>query len=176
MIKKLLLTGAIFVASASGVCAGAPYIGVSAGERTNTATTTNYRGMPANLFVGYGADLNQGFYLGGEIFFSPATATIKDDGLKTTYEYGASLIPGLVISDRTMAFARLGLVRTRFTPKGVSDKTVSGAQFGLGIQTNLMQSWDLRAEYIYSDYNSLAGIQGPPRTDAFELGLVYKFD
>jgi opacity protein-like surface antigen len=75
-----------------------------------------------------------------------------------------------------MGYARFGVIRSRFMPKGASNNTITGGQFGLGLQTSLMQNWDIRGEYTYSAYSSLTGVAGNPRTDQATLSLVYKFD
>jgi opacity protein-like surface antigen len=178
MFKKLLIASAVLAVSSSMAFAnGAPYIGLSTGVIDNTASNLNYRGMPGTIFAGYGAAMGQGLYLGGEVFGSFGTAAISDNGLKSTYNYGISFIPGFMLSDHTMGYARLGLVRNRFTPKGnIPSTTVSGAQLGIGIQTSLTQNWDLRGEYTYTASRHIPNLSGDPRTDAATFGLVYKFD
>jgi opacity protein-like surface antigen len=178
MLKKLLIASTVLAMTANVAFAnGAPYVGFGTGIITNTATNTNYRGLPGRVLVGYGANMGQGLYLGGEVLGSLGSITISDNGLKSTYNYGISFIPGLMISDHTMTFARLGLVRTHFTPKGnIASATISGVQLGLGIQTGLTQNWDLRAEYVFTASKSMSNLSGHPRTDAANAGLVYKFD
>jgi opacity protein-like surface antigen len=177
MLKKLLVAAAVLAVSSSVAFAnGAPYVGFSVGQKTNTSTYLNFRGIPADIFLGYGATLGQGFYLGGEVLANLVTANVSDNGLKTTYGYSIGFIPGLMLSDHTMGYGRLGLMRSRFEPAGFSAKTVSAVQFGLGLQTNLMQNWDLRGEYDYDAYGSVSGVSGNPRGDEFNIGLVYKFD
>jgi len=81
-----------------------------------------------------------------------------------------------MLSDHTMAYARLGVVRTRFSD---TSSTQTGGQFGVGMQTTVTQNVDLRGEYVYTAYssfnNSISSISSP-RSDAFNLGLIYKFD
>jgi opacity protein-like surface antigen len=177
MFKKIIIASAILAVTSSVAMAnGAPYIGASLGQKTNTSTETNFRGVTGNIFVGYGATIGEGVYLAAEVYSNVATASISDNGLKSTYGYGASFIPGLMISDHTLGYIRLGILRTNFTPSGASSASVSAGQLGVGLQTNLMQNWDLRGEYDYDAYNSLGGVSGKPRSDEFNLGLVYKFD
>lgn len=177
MLRKILIMSAILAMnSVVAFASPAPYVGFSVSEKTNTATATNARGVPATLFIGYGGSITQNIYLGGELFGTIGSANIIDNGLESSYGYGISFIPGFMINDRTMGYIRLGVVRTRFTPSAAGNNTVSGGQFGLGMQTNIMQSWDLRGEYIYHFYSSLTGVNGSPKSDEFALGLVYKFD
>lgn len=177
MLKKLLTIGSLLAATTGVALAnGAPYIGVSTGILINTAQFVSYRGMPGTVFAGYGADLGQGFYLGGEVEGTIGTATVTDFGLKSTYNYGISILPGVLISDHTMGFARLGLQRTRFTPSGESNTTITGVDVGIGLQTSLTQNWDMRGEYTYVANKSISGIGGKPHTDETTIALLYKFD
>ena len=177
MFKKIIMASAVLAVSSSVALAnGAPYIGASVGQKTNTSTDRNFRGVTGDIFVGYGATIGEGVYLGGEVFVNAATANVSDNGLKSTTGYGASFIPGLLISDHTMGYLRIGILRSSFTPSGLSKTSVTAGQLGLGLQTNLMQNWDLRGEYDYDAYNSLSGVDGKPRSDEFNLGLIYKFD
>lgn len=180
MFKKLLIASAVLAVSSNIAFAntnGAPYVGVSTGVVTNTASSLNFRGMPGTIFAGYGATMGQGIYLAGEVFGTIGTAVISDNGLKSTYNYGISFIPGVMLSDHTMGYMRIGLVRNRFTPKGaIPSTTVSGGQLGLGIQTSLTQNWDLRGEYTFTANRHISNLSGDPRTDAATVGLIYKFD
>lgn len=175
MFKKLLVAGAILATTSTAAFAvGAPYLGASLGIVDNTSTNGNFRGAPLTVSGGYGAVVNQNFYLAGEVFGTLGTLTLKNNAnmnnLQSTYGYGVSFIPGVMLSDHTMTYARLGLVETRFTHY---NETVTGGQVGLGIQTSVTQNWDLRGEYDYTSYQKFKSISGT--TDAFNLGLVYKF-
>lgn len=184
MLKKLIIAAAA-LALTSGLAhaSGAPYIGASIGEATNTTNTENssytgvrnYRGVPFMVNAGYGALLSQNLYFGGEIFGTLGTLTLNDNGLKSTYGYGASILPGILLGEHTLTYARLGLVRSRFTPSASSNRSVNGGQLGLGMQLGLTQNVDLRGEYVFTAYQSFSGIS-TPRQDQFNLGLVYKFD
>jgi len=180
MIKKLLATliaTSSTLAFASGT--SAPYVGISTGIVNNSASNGNiFRGMPVNIFAGYGAVLNQTIYLAGELTgtlgtfgFNNNNTVLGSSGLRSSYGYGVSFIPGFMLNDRTVAYARAGLVGTRFNN---ANKTVLGGQFGLGMQTTVMQNWELRGEYDYTTYRSFQN--SSPRSDAFTMGLVYKID
>ncbi len=176
MFKKLVIASAILAVTTSVAFAGAPYLGGSVGIDANTSGSANARGIPFKIFGGYGSLVSQNFYLAGEIVGTVGTATISDHGLKNSYALALDVLPGVMLSDHTMGFARLGVARSRFTPKGFSNSTVTGAQIGLGLQTSLMQSWDLRFEYVYTNYGSINSTVGSPRSDETDLGLIYKFD
>lgn len=189
MLKKLFLASAIVAASSSAIAGNAPYLGAgigiinnSANEKSNAGTSSTlgaYRGMPFNLYAGYGGLVNQNFYLAGELNGTVGTANISESnnaGLKTTYGLGASIIPGIMLSDRTMAYARAGVIRSRFPDNKGTSRT--GGQFGLGMQTTVAQNVDLRGEYTYVAYQSKNTSFGStaPRSDQFTVGLIYKFD
>ena len=192
MLKKFLLTSAIVSMTSSVAIANpAPYVGAGLGIVTNTSSSVaidkagttilnqpaNFRGVPFNLFVGYGGMVSQMVYLAGEVFGTTATGEISStSGLKTTYNYGASILPGAMLSDHTLAFVRAGVVRTRFSNANV---TRTGGQLGLGLQTNVTQNVDIRGEYdftAYGSFNNSIGRISAPRSDAFNLSLIYKFD
>ncbi len=173
MFKKLLIASAVFAISSGVAFADGGYAGYSGGMRDNIKNTNSYRGLEGRLFLGYGTIVNPAFYFGGEIFGAPGSMSINNNGLKTTYEYGVSLVPSMVISEHAMMFLRLGIVRTHFNS---ANKTISGGQLGVGVQTGLTQSWDLRAEYIYTAFNTVNSATGAPKADQAYLGLVYKFE
>lgn len=184
MFKKLILGSAILAATTGiALASTAPYIGGGLGiiaNTTNTGTFGSYRGVPFNVFAGYGGVLTESFYLAGELIGTITSGVIADNGkIKSTYGYGASILPGIMLSDRTLTFVRLGVVRTRFSDISTSQ---TGGQFGLGFQTGLTQSIDLRGEYDFTAYRSVSNRFGgvnystKPRQDAFNLSLVYKFD
>lgn len=172
MFRKLLLASAILAVSSSIAYATGPYVGISAGIQTNTSSSANARVVPITLSAGYGASICQNFYLGGEVFGVPYSWTVSDNGLKSTYGYGASIIPGIMLGDHTIGYVRAGVVRSHFTN---SNSNVNGSQLGLGMQTSLCQNWDVRGEYVYTAYrNTSSG--GSPKADQFNLGLVYRFE
>lgn len=178
MLKKLIIAS-IVCAAISNVYAAAPYLGVGVGERTNTATASNYRSMSGTILGGYGGVVNQNFYLAGELAAELGTTSISSNTLsgttsvKTSYGYSLGILPGLMLSDHTMAFARLGIVRSRFSSASTNS---TGGQAGVGLQTSLAQCWDLRGEYIYTGYNSVSGVSGNPRADQYNVSLLYKFE
>ena len=201
MLKKLLIATAILATSSTIALAGAPYVGVGLGvnnfssKLTDTDNTINKFGARSalvNVFGGYGALVNQTIYLGGEVFFTEAPATAKvtsSDGdyakLTSNYSYGISFIPGVMLSEHTMAYLRAGIVRGHFNSKASADgayasksQNATGGQLGLGLQTSVSQNIDLRGEYVYTSYRSfnVAGTKVSSGTDQFTLAAIYKFD
>ncbi|EKD69946.1 MAG: hypothetical protein ACD_46C00691G0002 [uncultured bacterium] len=180
MVKKILVSAMLASVIGAAHATPVPYVGASVGVLTNTTSNAGnnqagfYRGMPFNLFAGYGGVINQNIYLAGELTGTVGTGelTARNSGAKSTYGYGFSVIPGVMLSDRTLAFARAGVVRTRFTDVS---STATGGQVGLGLQTSLTQSLDVRGEYDFTAYRSVSSVSAP-RSDAATVGLVYKFD
>lgn len=175
----------------------APYVGFSLYPRTVIAgRPAAYKGFGGNLFAGYGAMMSCNFYLAGELFVGDTWKlksyrshtrrlddgrTIADGGsAKTTWDVGASIIPGFLITDCVLTYLRLGATDTRFSNNNNhghhnnNNKSKVGWHVGLGGQTTICQNWDLRGEYIYTQYGSISHV-GHPQSDQFNLGVVYKF-
>lgn len=184
MYKKIILASAVLAATVgvASAAAPAPYVGASIGITNNTLTQSGttlgaYRGVPFSLFAGYGGVVSDSFYIAGELNGTVGTANISDNsGLKTSYGLGLSVLPGLMVNDNTLAYARLGIVRSHFSSFQSSDENRNGAQFGLGLQTTVTQNLDVRGEYDYIAYKSInaGGLSFGPRSDQFTVGLVYK--
>lgn len=204
MFKKLIIASAVLAISSSAALASSgPYVGFSAGainnnykfsNSTETSNTPSSLGALANIFAGYGATLTQTIYLGGEVFANMGTGeahdlTIVTDSttlkVKNKYSYGVSIIPGLMVSDQTMIFARMGVVKTHFNTKQTSTTTTAtnetsamGGQLGLGVETALNQNLSVRAEYDYTSYRAFTALNTriKPNSNQLLVGLVYKFD
>lgn len=176
MLKKILFANAIMALMVNVALAnfGAPYVGGGLGITTNTSADHNYRGVPFNLFGGYEVVFCDSFYIAGEVFVTLGTATISNHGLKSSYGYGASLLPGVSLSDHTLTFMRVGVIVSRFN----SSKTQTGGQLGLGLQTSITQNVDLRGEYDFSAFGTFKhkGSSNGPRTDTFNVAVIYAFD
>lgn len=180
MFKKVCLATAMLASSLSiAVAAPALYVGGGIGIVNNTSTHANdgqpgfFRGVPFTAFFGYGGQMDQNYYLAGEIGGTLATAEFTNKGdMKTSYGYYVSVLPGLMLSDHTFGFGRVGYINSRFT--NVGDST-NGAQVGLGMQSSITQSIDIRGEYDYTAYSSVDNISSP-RQDLITLSLIYRFE
>lgn len=157
-----------------------PYIGLNPEIRTNyNQTASVYKGLDGTVFAGY-AMLNSSFYLAGEIFAQHGVtlqnyrnninANLNPVGVKTTWGTGLSILPGFLVADTLLGYLRFGGIVTHFQDVGQS---ATGGQVGIGLEGTVSESWDLRAEYTYSFYQSMSGI-GSPRSDQFRLGVLYK--
>jgi opacity protein-like surface antigen len=218
MLKRILISTVILAtATSTAAFAGAPYLGVGLGMQnssfqfhdnspSNNVINVGKRTPVAELFGGYGGLVSQSVYLGGELFINTANMnssstvmTATQDisngaqvSLQTKASYGISFIPGWMLTDHTMAYLRMGVLRTQFAVSvngatgynGSTSPTQSGAEFGFGLQSKLSPNWELRGEYIYSTYNSfnstalsstLTRYHFKPTTDRVNFGLLYKF-
>jgi len=203
MFKKIALVCALF-ASASSAYAVSPgvYVGADAGvnyamfKDSGDAASANFgdAGAMADIFIGYGGIVNQNIYLGVEIFGAAASSDvdgIEADGgsleFDTNNSYGASFIPGVLLTDCTMAYARIGVIRTGFEVKGTAagggeqnsaNETSTGGQAGLGVQTRISKNLDIRGEYDFTSYQSFHEEDDKisPTSGQVKLGLVYHFD
>lgn len=187
MIKKYILATFLMVLTSASAAYSRiyPYLGGSLGITANTATTNtfgSFRGVPFSVFAGFGGEVYQNFFLAGELTGTMGTAEISNHGaVQTTYGYGASLLPGFVFCDHTLTFARLGVVRTHFSrvrvPTDSITADVTGGQFGLGMQTALTPTLDIRGEYDFIAYQSVSagGYSAKPRSDVATASLIYKF-
>ena len=180
MFKKTVLATLLLSATSSifAMQSSTPYVGASVGVNVNSSTSVNgnagvYRGVPLKVFAGYGGVINPSFYLAGELTGVPGSAQMSNkNNMRTSYGFGMSLLPGLMLSDQTLAFMRAGFVRTEFSNV---NNMATGGQLGVGIQTFLTQNVDLRGEYDYTAYRTVSGIPAPS-ADSYYLGLVYKFN
>lgn len=204
LLKKIAI--ATMLLSTTGVAlagiSGTPYIGAGLGLNQQMfndkwgSYTTNYGGTGGvvNVYGGYGALVNKNIYLGGEILANTTTGVVEavksssdNSSLKfrTKYTYGASILPGYMLTDNTMVYARVGIVKTKFNVKSdletIEDEsentTVAGGQFGLGMQTKVARNMDLRGEYVYTNYNSFHSFGNKINASSGQanVGVVYSF-
>ena len=157
-----------------------PYLGLSVGPRVNyTGSPTVFLGVDGNLSLGYSGMLAPSWYLAGEIF-GIGTASAKDlqytsgtttVGAKSNWGYGASILPGYLLTDDFLGYLRLGATNTNFNDQNASK---TAWHVGLGGEVQLTQNWDLRGEFVYAQYGKVTGI-GQTFADTFNFGVVYKF-
>jgi hypothetical protein len=179
MIKKFLSSVAIFVlASTTALAAGTLYFAPTLVLNTNTTANANYTDLSPRLTLGYGSQLSPYFSLAGEIFGTPATLEIQNNfgyggmSLKTSWDYGASILPAVNINADMMGYLRLGGIESHFHSIRT---TTPGLQVGIGLQTELSETFDIRGEYIYTTYRSEASL-GSVKQDMYTIGFVRKFN
>lgn len=137
----------------------------------------DYQGISPTLYAGYGDWVRDWLWLAGEIFGSTKSINLGNDksenglSLKMNYTYGVSLIPAINMDNTLTLFMRLGYERAKFS---ALDTTEGAYQVGLGLQTNLIDCWDIRAEYDYTPFHSVPQV-GSIRGNSFTLAAVYRF-
>lgn len=183
----------------------------SADARVIDKTQFGGQGGFGSIFAGIayrfaGCDPNcDNLYLGGEINFNFRTLKFKSTNEEfvnfnfnhNTYrmrrDYGISLLPGILFSDCTLFYARLGYSNGRFVSDTTDtslqslSKNRNGFRYGLGFRQGFNACWAFRIEYNQIDYqkvkmqtfdpvgNVLKNTSITPHTQRFELGLMYTF-
>lgn len=159
MNKKYCLTVLFLAAIACtrGAYAGSSYVGAGLGVGGHEYQP----GASANLFGGYGGKISKDIYLGAEA--NASYGHFPKYG--STYGIGASLLPGLMITDNTMLYGRVG----EEIQKGSHDydATRFSTVYGAGLQSKLNKNWDVRGEYKHSNFEG---------DGSYNLGLVYKLN
>lgn len=171
--KKMIVSVAAVSLMGSIAHAGSNiYVGAGTGVNVNTANEQSARHIPLNVFAGVGATANQSFYVGAEANATLTDLGLKDRGIQSSYSYGASVLPGVMIGKNSLIYGRAGLVKTRFPD---DHATRLGTNFGGGLQTSLAQNIDVRAEYDFLNYDDFANHKNP-RSDQAHMDLIYKFE
>ena len=187
------------------------YVGASAGTRGQIMENEYYfnsapgdkgesyfhsNGWAERLKLGYGYQFNNNYYLGAEIFGGYAQALKPEQFNRSfnteTYSFGASLLPGYIVNQGNLLFARLGYIATHFSNYNGAvafgsassyNKLANGGELGLGYETALMNNLSLVLECDYDQYASFttaATSEGQVNKYKFSdtmatLGLNYRF-
>lgn len=154
---KTTVTSSIIFISLSSITYAEPYVGTSI-NLGSYSSKFGIHNVGASIFGGNGTKVGakQNLYLGGELSF---------DYLHTGV-LGASFIPGILLSQTTMLYGRLGMEGSfGYSSQHHSDFNF-GTKLGIGIQTKLTQHLDFRTEYASSSL----------QRNQLNLGLVYKFN
>lgn len=176
-LKRILFASSLIslLMGSQAIYADGLYMGPSVLVQHISASHSNFTGLSPRLGFGY-QGLSDDFYLAGEIFAVPTTITFSDNhgshsSARVTHSFGASLLPGIVLDNQMIGFARLGIVNTEFSGPNVNK---NGGQLGVGVQGAITPNWSYRAEYIYTSYRSIAGL-GSAKSNEIGLGAIYQF-
>ena len=184
------------------------YAGASLGADSNFFTTHDGPGNTidmgevsalAELFAGYGQMVGSNYYLGGEIYLNDtigdATANTRTPdgggtgthiGAQTRESAGISFLPGLLVNDSTLGYARIGPVWTRYnttvsspTASNTNHNTKIGLELGLGLRTSMTENLDFRLGYSHTFYSAwtstVNGYTFKTLGDRVNFGILYKF-
>lgn len=205
MFKKLAIASAILLTTSTIAVAatnGSPYLSAGVGvnhqifkiDSGDAEATSGGTGALFNIAAGYSAIVAPNFVLAAEILANTTTGNVlagklDEDNISakynTKYTYGVSVLPGYQLSDSTLAYARVGVVKTRIDIDAKSPgvdttekNTVTGGQFGLGLQTKVASNVDVRGEYSYTAYRSFDVLSEKVNASSGQatVGIVYKFD
>ena len=171
------------------------------GNNAYSHTRASENEVIPSIFAGYGLVQND-WYFGGEVEYTrPSTeysgwerTGVNTFERKTEHlsSWAVDLRVGRKLGPASLVFARAGYVGGRFKDTlagqgGISSysesQTLHGVRFGFGSETSLGAGLKLRADYVYSHYNSMkfttpANIKANyrPSTSLFRLGLAYHFN
>ncbi|MHB1949189.1 MAG: outer membrane protein, partial [Gammaproteobacteria bacterium] len=151
------------------------------------------------LFGGYRMLFRYRYSLGAEIFGvttlgDASTNTSDVDGggthirIGTRYDFGISLLPGMLLNEHTLGYLRIGADATRFNTlvrdpsllaQSSQAKTKTGLELGFGLETSIWCKLNLRLEYLHTYYQtyytSVNRYKIHPSSDRINLGLIYNF-
>ncbi len=150
------------------------------------------KGTVGNLFLGYGQYYDW-FYIAGEIFgnYSDADTSFSQLSYQSDFDvrtsYGASILPGIRLSQAALVYGRIGYTRSYFSAKenmpGAFQLNTTdwgnGIHYGIGIEAALYRNWSLRGDYTYTYYGSFSssiGTSFQPVNNQFMLSVLYHFD
>jgi len=175
-LGKLLSTITIFTVSTSLSYAGLFYMGPSLEYESVKGDDSSYQTLSPRLTLGYAEKLDYPYYLAGELFAVAGNISghPDDSGLKNTPSFGIAILPGMMISDNTFLYGRLGTITTDFS---AADSYTWGGQIGAGIETAITDTWDIRTEYIFTQYGELNGdsSMGSPHSNTVAIGVIHRF-
>ncbi len=146
----------------------------------------NSDGGVGGLFIGYGMNVTDMFYLGAEIFgnWSGADSSynvgnslsgVYSSDFKARGSWGVSVLPGIKFNPALLIYARLGyewadLKATEsytlgsFSESASKTNTSGGFNWGIGMETEVVDNWSVRGEYNHTDYNSFSASQATTGT------------
>lgn len=176
MLKKIIAIIALFLGNIPNLFAGTVYLSPTLMYQNTYKSNIRYEELGPKVALGYNDIMHQMLYLAGEVFASFRAYEINNHSqnsisLRTKYSLGISFLPGFFLDPYLLVYGRLGLIYTDFDKFNTMKR---GWQAGAGLQANLNPSWDIRAEYDFTQYNKLSTI-GSPKADEFSLGAVYRF-
>lgn len=167
MIKKAVTSSLILLfASSSTFARTTSYVGggLAVGGYSNPSygsyQQSGLYGASANIFAGKGkyVDKEEKIYIAGELGGNYTHGA----GGRNAGGLNLSVIPGLMVTDSTMLYGRVGAAAS-----AGNHNLIFGPVVGVGVQTNVKKNWDIRTEYTnYSSSNS----------SQIGAALVYKLD
>jgi opacity protein-like surface antigen len=126
-----------------------------------------FTGLMPKVMLGYGLfyGKDRNFYTALEIGGGAGSILLSGDNqhFRVSNFFNASIIPGYMIYDEVMLYARLGGQATRYSKL---NSTKNGGVYGIGLEINNSQNWDTRFEYNYANNKNL---------NQYIVDVIYKF-
>ncbi len=157
----------------------------------------NAVGGSYTLLGGVGKYFDEPLYMGIELFYNytraNSTNNVGDGGIDYYVKsvvlttYGASLLPGIKLSDSTLFYLRGGYSRldmktfetsTALNINNAQSNGVNGIHFGLGLETVIYRSISLRGEYTHTNnknFQTKTGTIVNPTNNQVMLALLFHF-
>lgn len=95
----------------------------------------------------------------------------ESERLSVSYSYSLAFLPRIMLDNYLSLYLRIGLIQTRFTK---AHRTPLGYQVGVGLETKLTDTWNLRGEVDFGKYKSIGEI-GKPKSPQVALSAIYRF-
>lgn len=138
-----------------------------AGLGIDMLNNRGFTGLIPKAMVGYGIYYGQdkNFYSALEVGGAAGTILLSTNNqqYRVSSFVNASIIPGYMIYDDVMLYARLGVQSTRYSQL---NSTKTGGLYGVGIRLVGNQRWDTRFEYNYANNKNL---------NQYIIDFIYKF-
>ncbi|HLB42866.1 MAG TPA: outer membrane beta-barrel protein [Gammaproteobacteria bacterium] len=177
MLKKIIAIIIIFISSLSAAFAFRIYVKPTLSYLSTSLNNNNPSMVLApGIAAGLGQVFYKYFYVGVETYWIPNTIPVnsKSNTYKISYQYAASLLPGIAFDNTILGYLRLGMLKSRFPS---FDTTQSASQMGIGLEYSLSPTWSVNGEYDYVRYRSnTTSLVGSATTDQFTIGVLYKFN
>lgn len=162
----------------AAIADGNTYVGASLSAQRITSSQATFQGWRPGLFIGYGANMPDCYYLGGEFLASWVTATenkanFRNQSLRLQPSLGLSFIPGMYFTESTMAIARFGIGTSKMQ---AANKWISDIVVGGGLESSLTPSWNVRLEYDYTIYGKTGNGGSLPTGQEIMVSFKYIYD
>lgn len=134
---------------------------------------TNGKGIEGGVYMGYNAPVAEKVLVGGEVNFNLTDAKSSLAGAKAKNDYGIAARAGYLVTDSSMLYVRGGYSRALIRVDNLGSKHFDGWNVGGGIEAALTDSMSVRAEFVYTRYNSGLGLH--PNQKNMNIGVAYHF-
>lgn len=177
MKRQLCLSGLLLFLTSPAI-ASYFYLGPTLTYQSYYAgDSLSYQAYSPRLTAGVATWYDQWLFLAAEGFGSFKDYQYNDnrDGnltLRTRYSFGFSALPGVYLDNVLTGYLRFGANFANFSEV---DAIRRGFQSGIGLAYHCTPSWDVRAEYDFTRFNTVGSI-GSPREEEYTISVLYNFN